>query len=157
MQLPPFLEGVSSVCHISYLAILLQICQVFYDSFNHLLLRVLWQKTATFSVNFLELLAHSLQNFFGKEVSFKVRLILWFQRDHALAHFRRRITEQLNCWYVYRWIGRGGLQTWVPHSPDLTSFGLILLRTYEAVGLGSEIWNERGTVKNHGCCGSHSG
>jgi hypothetical protein len=126
------------------------------NSLNRLLLRVLWQKTVTFSVNFVELLAHSLQNFFGKEVSFKVRLTLWFQRDGAPAHFRRWLTEQLNCWYGYDWIGCGRLQSWVPRSPDLTSFELTHLRTYEVVGVGRDIWNERVTVENHGCFGSHS-
>jgi len=116
---PPYLEGVSSICHISYLTVLLQFCQVFNDQlFEPFVVESsLTENCYIFCCKFhREWASSSLY-----EVSFRVRLILRFQRDGAPAHFRR-ITEQLKCWYEYRWIGRGKLQTWVPHSPDLTPF-----------------------------------
>jgi hypothetical protein len=148
---PPYLEGGSFICRVSYLAILLEIYQVIHDCLDRLLSRILWQNTITFSVNFLEneLLTRL------KEVSFKVWLILWLQHDGAVAHFGQ-VTGQLNCWYGYRWIGRGGLQIWVPRSPDVTSFGLILLGTYEPVGLWRVNLRRERTGENHGRFSSHS-
>jgi hypothetical protein len=44
-----------------------------------------------------------------------------FQRDGAPAHYAHIVTEFLDETFPRRWIGRGGLKQWPPHSPNLTS------------------------------------
>ncbi|KZC05849.1 hypothetical protein WN55_07018, partial [Dufourea novaeangliae] len=36
------------------------------------------------------------------------------------AHYARRVRDALNELYRNKWIGRGGLVSWPPRSPDLT-------------------------------------
>ena len=87
---PPYLEGVSSICHIGYLAVLLQIYQGFHDK---LLKPFVVEGSLTENCYIV------CTKFRWKEVSFKVTLILWVQYDGAAARFCRQVTEQLNCWY----------------------------------------------------------
>lgn len=45
---------------------------------------------------------------------------LWFQQDGASAHFALVVREWLHATFPNQWIGRGGVISWPPRSPDLT-------------------------------------
>ncbi|KZC05411.1 hypothetical protein WN55_05441 [Dufourea novaeangliae] len=45
---------------------------------------------------------------------------MWLQHDGCPAHDDRRVRDALNELYPNKWIGRGGLVSWPPRSPDLT-------------------------------------
>ncbi|KZC15158.1 hypothetical protein WN55_07986 [Dufourea novaeangliae] len=46
--------------------------------------------------------------------------------DGCLAHYARRVRVALNELYPNKWIGRGGLVSWLPRSPDLTPLDFFL-------------------------------
>lgn len=44
---------------------------------------------------------------------------VWYQHDGCPAHYTRNVMNILNVTFPDRWIGRGGILSWPPRSPDL--------------------------------------
>ncbi|KZC05864.1 hypothetical protein WN55_06861 [Dufourea novaeangliae] len=51
---------------------------------------------------------------------------MWLQHDGCPAHYARRVSYARNELYPNKWIGRGGLVSWPPHSPNLTPLDFFL-------------------------------
>ncbi|KZC05555.1 hypothetical protein WN55_04495 [Dufourea novaeangliae] len=51
---------------------------------------------------------------------------MWLQHDGCPAHYTRRVRDALNELYLNKWIGRGGLVSWPPRSPDLNPLDFFL-------------------------------
>ncbi|KZC07320.1 hypothetical protein WN55_07731 [Dufourea novaeangliae] len=51
---------------------------------------------------------------------------MWLQHDGCPARYARRVRDALNEFYPNKWIGRGGLVSWPPRSPDLTPLDIFL-------------------------------
>jgi hypothetical protein len=84
--------------------------------------------------------------------------------DGASAHFSRAVRDVLSNTYHDRWIGRGGLTTWSPRSPDLNPLDFYLwkylrTRVYAApVDNDEALWmpvrlSATASASLHGCGG----
>ncbi|KZC12719.1 hypothetical protein WN55_04813 [Dufourea novaeangliae] len=51
---------------------------------------------------------------------------MWLQHDGCSADYVRRVRDALNELYPHKWIGRGGLVSCPPCSPDLTPLDFFL-------------------------------
>ncbi|KZC07946.1 hypothetical protein WN55_09457 [Dufourea novaeangliae] len=51
---------------------------------------------------------------------------MWLQHGGCSAHYARRVRDGLNELYPNKWIGRGGLVSRPPRSPDLTPLDFFL-------------------------------
>ncbi|KZC07931.1 hypothetical protein WN55_10077 [Dufourea novaeangliae] len=67
--------------------------------------------------------AHFIRSRLGtllENVPLNVRQMIWLQHDGCPAHYARRVRDALNELYPNKWIGRGGLVSWPPRSPELS-------------------------------------
>ncbi|KZC13164.1 hypothetical protein WN55_05867 [Dufourea novaeangliae] len=69
--------------------------------------------------------------------------MIWLQHDGCPAHYARRVRDALNELYPNKWIGRGGLISWPPRSPDVTPldcflWGALKNAVYQEVNATSE-------------------
>ncbi|KAK3880944.1 hypothetical protein Pcinc_014594 [Petrolisthes cinctipes] len=66
---------------------------------------------------------------------------MWFQHDGAPAHFSRTARDYLNEVFPGRWVGRGGLVSWPPRSPDMNPLDFYVWGHMKREVYGTEIPN----------------
>lgn len=91
---------------------------------------------------YLQFLRRDLGNLLA-DVPQEVRERMWLQHDGAPAHYSRQVTEFLNVTYPNRWIGRGGIISWPPRSPDLNPLDYFLWGYFKEAVYETNISDER--------------
>lgn len=86
------------------------------------------------AARYTDFLENELLNYL-EDINLQQRIEMWFQLDGCPAHYGRATRAWLDNHYPRRWIGRGGVVSWPPRSPDLTpldffAWGLLKQEVY---------------------------